>query len=577
MQHTSHVDNAGIVYDPTSGNHDQDVNDAINGTPSIDVTKSLYHLQLHGFDMIAKNYQGNSGASSPTRIACVTPAVSPAHDVHSYRKRPSRLQQGSITPTITSRPLSPIFLDITPTRTRRLNSVPPRKQVPGERLSTVTTCSPSNNNFDKANQTGIYPGLLHSIATENVKSSHRMLPTTITDVEDEFEVMLESSVSSDESDDGSKSTLRNESIITDSPQSLPTFTENENDQDRNDDASFDDCGNKVSPNTPATFNFCGIPSWCYATTTNSTSRHLFLDDCSTANSFQLQHRSTGEWLVCPSSTTGCCISTLNDTDPSVVHPGSRQITVVQHMLQHHICTSLGDSIESLCWQKTATSVMSKSLTGKGVPLDSIGAETKRMKNKHRRSSTLPIHRRVDEFASLQYNLHPFDSSSIDPLRDRKNMPHTLTKSQSFQQTSKHCKSQPRATSANNTKVYSQSDVGLVSTEWECGVLDFASAFESSDELNKSSGNSGNIGHSLKNSDSLINSDTGYESDPEIICRTAKSDQLNKQDPNPLLYQPSHTLQEFLNERNTFILHTTSSKSIAVHVWKIGRASCRERV
>lgn len=257
---------------------------------------------------------------------------------------------------------------------------------------------------------------------------------------------------------------------------------------------------------------------------------------------------------------------MNDTDPSVVHPGSRQITVVQHMLQHHICTSLGDSIESLCWQKSATSVMSKSLTGKGVPLDSIGAETKRMKNKHRRSSTLPIHRRVDEFASLQYNLHPFDSSSIDPLRDRKNMPHTLTKSQSFQQTSKHCKSQPRATSANNTKVYSQSDVGLVSTEWECGVLDFASAFESSDELNKSSGNSGNIGHSLKNSDSLINSDTGYESDPEIICRTAKSDQLNKQDPNPLLYQPSHTLQEFLNERNTFILHTTSSKSIAVHVW-----------
>jgi hypothetical protein len=243
---------------------------------------------------------------------------------------------------------------------------------------------------------------------------------------------------------------------------------------------------------------------------------------------------------------------MNDTDPSV-HLDSRQITVVQHVLQNHICTSLGDSIESLCWQKSASSVMSKSSiggTGKVNTNSSIGTgTTQRVRTKHRRSSTLPTHRRVDEFASLQYNLHPFSTTPIEALSSRNNDAHKLTKSQSFQQTSKHC----NKNSATNT----HTDISLVSTEWECGALDFASAFESRDELGTNGSRC-----TPTNNDMMVNSDSGYESDPEIICRKVKTDRWSNEDKS----QPSHTLQEFLNERNTFIWHTITSKSIAVHVW-----------
>jgi hypothetical protein len=575
MQHSPRVKNLGGIRENMSDfyGHDVNDNDAVNG---IDITKSLYHLRLHGFDVIAKDYQANSGTLSPTRVACVTPAVSPVNDVHSYRKRPSHLQQGMITPSITSRPLSPIFLDKTPTRTRRLTLASSPKQASGKKLfDGDETCSRPKHSFDKKNHTEICTEESHSNATTDMKPLHRVLPTTISDGEDEFEVMLESSISSDDCDDGSKDDLRNESIITDSPQSLQSMPQNENDKDMNHDESCDTCENSFLPDTPATFNFCGIPSWCDTTVSYSTSRHLFLDDCSMSNSFQLQHRSTSEWLLCPTSSTGCCVPTWNENDPPNVDTVSRQITVVQSMLQNHICTSLGDSIESLCWQKSAASVMSKSSSSGNAQLNSTtcsGAETKREKPKHRRSSTLPLHKRIDKFASLQYNLRPFDSVPIAPLSSRNRYkPYSLTKSQSFQPSSNRCNPQQFANhSIRGNSSPNVDDHSIVSTEWECGALDFALAFENGDEVTVSNrgdfSSSGNRAPSLKEKEASVNADGGYESDPEIICRKLKSEQLKKENPKPFPSQPSNTLQEFLNERNTFIWHTNNSKSIAVHVW-----------
>ena len=550
--------------DPTIGNLGNDISDDDDAISGIDITKSLYHLRLHGFDVIAKDHQANGSTLSPARIACVTPAVSPVHDAYSYRKRPSHLPQGSITPQISSRPLSPTFLEMTPTRPRRLTSVPPRNEHCDKGMSDLAISSKPKRNIDKIDQPNmdtISPSPSQKITSEVLQ---RTLPTTIADGEDEFEVMLESSVSSDECDEYC---LRNESSILDSPQSLPSYTQIEN---KDDEDSCDDGANTISPQTPAHFNFCGIPTWCDTTTTNSTNRHLFLDDCSMANTFQLQHRSASEWFVCPTPTMGCCINTLNDADMSVDHSGSRQI--VQTMLQNHICMSLGDSIESLCWQKSATSVIPKTPNGSvhlnsSTPLPTIGEDSKRMKTKHRRSSTLPAHRRVDEFASLQYNLHPFDSVPLEPLHNRNTKPHRLTKSQSFQHTSKYQNPQ-RNTVSSKGKIYPQSDVGLVSTDWECGVLDFALAFESTKEIIVTGNhqNTESIVPQLINVKSLGKNDGGYESDPEIFCRKVKSERLKNEDPKSLPSPPSNTLHEFLNERNTFIWHTCNSKSIAVHVW-----------
>ena len=556
--------------DPSTGSHDDD--DVGNG---IDLTKSLYHLRLHGFDMVHHNtndHASSSSSSSPTRMPCVTPAVSPVHS-SSYRKRSSQLAAVHDLPQFVGRrPLSPITWKVTPTRTRRIPVLPFVNQTTSPPLLSV-----SQNT---------------TTTTAESKSLHRVLPITIThDGDDEFEVMLESSISSDEQDgDGSEEYhFRNESSIMDSPSPLPQSCPSI------DDHEADTMNTANSPQTPARASFCGMSSWCESSTPHTfISPHLFVDTDGSipTTSFQLRYKSSSEWFVCPTtSASGCCGTTTamaicnNDTTTdATAHSSStttsRQIAMVQSMLQHHICASLGDNMEALCWQKSASTTMPKSSAschsgGSNThqvtpsPLTAIHDEPLGSPTRHRRTSTRPIHRRVDEFTWLQYNLHPFDDDDNDhgtmaPIHHYHH-PHcqyALHKSQSFPHPPASVAAPTTTTSTTSTgvsrKKYPNSDVGLVSTEWECGVLDFAFPVDHHDNDDEDVARHGPIPED--------GTAGGYESDPEIFCRDKTATRRKNENPKPLPVHASHTLQEFLNERNTFIWHTSSSKSLAVHVW-----------
>ena len=461
--------------DPSTGSHDDD-DDVGNG---IDLTKSLYHLRLHGFDMVHHNTNDNasSSSSSPTRMPCVTPAVSPVHS-SSYRKRSSQLAAVHDLPQFVGRrPLSPITWKVTPTRTRRIPVLPFVNQTTSPPLLSV-----SQNT---------------TTTTAESKSLHRVLPITIThDGDDEFEVMLESSISSDEQDgDGSEEYhFRNESSIMDSPSPLPQSCPSI------DDHEADTMTTANSPQTPARASFCGMSSWCESSTPHTfISPHLFVDTDGSVptTSFQLRYKSSSEWFVCPTtSASGCCGTTTamaicnNDTTTdATAHSSStttsRQIAMVQSMLQHHICASLGDNMEALCWQKSASTTMPKSSAschsgGSNThqvtpsPLTAIHDEPLGSPTRHRRTSTRPIHRRVDEFTWLQYNLHPFDddndeNGTMAPTHHYHH-PHcqyALHKSQSFPHPPASVAAPTTTTSTTSTgvsrKTYPNSDVGLVSS------------------------------------------------------------------------------------------------------------------
>jgi hypothetical protein len=505
-----------------------------NTNHGIDITKSLYHLRLHGFDMVAKNHM-NTIASSPSRIACVTPAVSPAYNSHSHRKQVSQSQSNHT--TFSSRPLSPNFLEKTPTRNRR------SANVPFNETSVVARSVDSKTRGDDTDVPQISTSNHMTIAKCIETNLYQPIrPTTISDGMDEVEVMLESSASFDSYEDNDETWIHSGA---ESPRISSLLSNRDDDIKHGENHS-----NTVSPQTPTHLNFCGIPSWC---DTISINRNLYLDD----------HRTSNEWS-CP-TTTGCCIPT-NENDPANL---GLQISLMQSVLQNHICSSLGDSFEALCWQKsTAAMVPTTNVPVHSIPLLSTTDENrtprstndqshaKTASTKHRRSSTLPTYRRTEKFVSLRYNLHPFYSDPSVSLQKLGLQPHSLSKSQSFQ----YVRSQQQHSLPNTKKKYSQSEVGLVATDWECGVLDFATIYDGdntkmsmSERLERPSFTS-----------TECSNDDGYESDPELFCREDKIEQ-----PNHIMMTPqtSYTVQEFLNERNTFICHSdTSNKSVAVHVW-----------
>jgi hypothetical protein len=496
-----------------------DCNGDVQSPPhGIDLSKSLYHLRLHGFDVVS-----NDCISTPTRTFCKTPAVSPIYSCNSRQigAPPETL------PRMTCRPFVHDFLH----DERMRNST---KMMENDEIKMVTP-STSPLGVD-----------VNEDATMTFGKSHRrrLHSTTISNEgEDGVEVMLESSVSEDFEDkieDCIKSSW-DDCVHVSFIDQLP----------EDEFSIVPDCYS-MTPQTPANVDFCGIPNWCDA----STNQNIFLDDSSLPNG-ALHQRYDG-WL-CPQSAV-CC----GEQDAKL---GLAKVASMQCMVQNHICMALGDGMDNLCWQQTTANIfhsypMSSSNAPGDHPQKPVSTPEESM-NKHRRSSNLPAYRRQNKFLSLRYNLNPFDDPG-PTLLQRLHRPSALTKSQSFQQTVNQ-----RQPVSNRS--HSRSSQLPDSSDWECGALDFALVYE--DEQNPTAQLPPlNLSTSSQRqaSQSCADNGDGYESDPEFahrayhIERFDSMSQVQHSDSNP-----STTMKEFLNERCTFIWHSSCSrqnKSIAVHVW-----------
>jgi hypothetical protein len=110
-------------------------------------------------------------------------------------------------------------------------------------------------------------------------------------------------------------------------------------------------------------------------------------------------------------------------------------------------------------------------------------------------------------------------------------------------------------------------LAIATTNWECGALDFALAYDTDDTTTLSRRRDPERFTSQR----FVDSNDGYESDPELFHRNGNwgrpcSTLVNHRHEFP---ETSTTLQEFLNERCTFICHSPTvpnDKSAAVHVW-----------
>jgi hypothetical protein len=482
----------------------------------IDLSKSLYHLRLHGFDVVP-----NDVITTPTRIFCKTPAVSPIYSCRSRRIG----TQPETGPRMTLRPFVHDFF-----QEDDRNST---KMIENYELNIVTPLSSP----------------LHMDVNEDAsmpfgkRRRRRFHSTTITNEADAVEVMFESSVSEDSEDynDDCIESSWNDCVHVSFLDHLP-----------DDEFSISHDCHSISPQTPANIDFCGIPNWCDA----STNQNIFLDDCSLPNG-ALHQRYDG-WL-CPQGTSWC-----GEQDAK---RGLAKVASMQCMVQNHICMALGDGMDDLCWQQSTAKIfhsspVSPSNVHETYTQAQVLKQQENMKT-HRRLSNLPAYRRQRKFLSLRYNMNPFDDQGRTLLQ-RLHKPPTLCKSHSFQQ--EMVQRQP-----SSNKSQSRSSQLLDTSDWQCGALDFATVYgddhNSTVQLPPPNLFSSSMRHANQD---CTEKDEGYESDPEFFHRISHRERFNsvshiqQSDSDPCT-----TLKEFLNESCTFIWHFASAsqnRSIAVHVW-----------
>lgn len=446
------------------------------GEPRIDLSKSLRHLSLHGFDVSG----ATQAVASPLRhhSCCWTPAGTPGNT------RPSRIGDvdGSSETMNDGVPRSkPWEVGETSFSTQEESSSSSVNPWNEESCTLSEHMTPTKASHYREISTGAtnYSSFNSQDDTLPIKVSpsapKRTLRSTIDANESEaIEVTLDL-LSFDKEAIASKfRRVKDLPNAHESPVATVTFPTNTH------------IHHPVTPQTPVRLNFCGMPSWC---DTNSSS--LLLGD----SAQRCSH-------VCAMPEGWCATG------------GGCYDEAAQQALRNEICAALG--LDGWSWQALYARNAAASPVEVIPPIECHGMATqpRRVINMRARRARL---------ASVRRDLYPFDASSLSSQSHS----YPIGKSQSFN-------GAPPITSLKKRPS------GAMAS-WECGRFGVASREASPVVL-------GAAEHG------------GYDSEPEV-----SPDKENRADRHRL-QQSSCNVQEFLNERFTFIQHSAGSKSIAVHAW-----------